>query len=201
MLIVGILLTGFSMFLVGGIQGVFRTLVEQTFGSLRATWLQRERQSYALIFLSVGKWWILRLLFTFVLACSWVFYLVLLSLWVRYHRHTSRSWYVPNVLTHSDSKAWHSIYVATALSESPWRVVSLATVSPQVPPIFVVIIVFSASGIQLGIYHCSRFAVPPGFNTIAWKSYFIFGSFNFASFLQIYFMFPETVKKKKVGHC
>ena len=39
------------------------------------------------------------------------------------------------------------------------------------------------------------FAVPPGLNTIAWKSYFIFGSFNFASFLQVYFMYPETVSR------
>jgi sugar porter (SP) family MFS transporter len=37
------------------------------------------------------------------------------------------------------------------------------------------------------------FAVPPGLNTIAWKTYFIFGSFNFAAFLQVYFMYPETV--------
>ena len=103
---------------------------------------------------------------------------LLLSRWVRYQGHTSRNWYVPNVLTHSDSKAWHSIYVATALSESPWKAVSLATVSPQVPPIFVVIIIFFAPGIQLGIYHCSRVAVPPGLNTIAWKTYFIFDLFT-----------------------
>ncbi|KAF8805033.1 general substrate transporter [Phlegmacium glaucopus] len=37
------------------------------------------------------------------------------------------------------------------------------------------------------------FAVPPGLNTIAWKTYFIFGTFNFAAFLQVFFMFPETV--------
>ena len=37
------------------------------------------------------------------------------------------------------------------------------------------------------------FAVPPGLNTIAWKTYFIFGSFNFAAFLHVYFMYPETV--------
>ena len=118
---------------------------------------------------------------------------LLLSRWVRYQGHTSRNWYVPNVLTHSDLKAWHSIYVATALSESPWKAVSLATVSPQVPPIFVVIIIFFAPGIQLGIYHCSRVAVPPGLNTIVWKTYFIFESFNFSAFLQVYFMYPVTV--------
>ncbi|KAF5309944.1 hypothetical protein D9619_010206 [Psilocybe cf. subviscida] len=37
------------------------------------------------------------------------------------------------------------------------------------------------------------FAVPPGLNSIAWKTYFIFGTFNFAAFLHIFFMFPETV--------
>jgi len=37
------------------------------------------------------------------------------------------------------------------------------------------------------------FAVPPGLNTIAWKTYFIFGCFNFAAFLQVFFMYPETV--------
>lgn len=37
------------------------------------------------------------------------------------------------------------------------------------------------------------FAVPPGLNTIAWKTYFIFGTFNFAAFIHILFMYPETV--------
>lgn len=37
------------------------------------------------------------------------------------------------------------------------------------------------------------FVVPPSLSTIAWKTYFIFGAFNFAAFLQIFFMFPETV--------
>ncbi|KAF4609468.1 hypothetical protein D9613_012243 [Agrocybe pediades] len=37
------------------------------------------------------------------------------------------------------------------------------------------------------------FAVPPGLNSIAWKTYFIFGTFNFAAFLHVFFMFPETV--------
>jgi len=37
------------------------------------------------------------------------------------------------------------------------------------------------------------FAVPPGLNTIAWKTYFIFGTFNFAAFIHVFFMFPETV--------
>ncbi|KAF6755719.1 glucose transporter [Ephemerocybe angulata] len=37
------------------------------------------------------------------------------------------------------------------------------------------------------------FAVPPGLNTIAWKTYFIFGTFNFACFIHVFFMFPETV--------
>ncbi|TFK23864.1 general substrate transporter [Coprinopsis marcescibilis] len=37
------------------------------------------------------------------------------------------------------------------------------------------------------------FAVPPGLDTIAWKTYFIFGTFNFACFIHVFFMFPETV--------
>ncbi|THU83050.1 general substrate transporter [Dendrothele bispora CBS 962.96] len=36
-------------------------------------------------------------------------------------------------------------------------------------------------------------AVPPGFEHIAWKTYFIFGTFNFAACVHIFFMFPETV--------
>ncbi|KAG6827007.1 hypothetical protein H0H92_013591 [Tricholoma furcatifolium] len=37
------------------------------------------------------------------------------------------------------------------------------------------------------------FAVPPGLASIAWKTYFIFAAFNFAAFVHIFFMFPETV--------
>ncbi|KDR84667.1 hypothetical protein GALMADRAFT_111906 [Galerina marginata CBS 339.88] len=37
------------------------------------------------------------------------------------------------------------------------------------------------------------FAVPPGLTSIGWKTYFIFGTFNFVAFIQIFFMFPETV--------
>ncbi|KAF8328993.1 general substrate transporter [Amanita rubescens] len=37
------------------------------------------------------------------------------------------------------------------------------------------------------------FAVPPGLSSIAWKTYFIFGTFNFAAFIHVFFMFPETV--------
>jgi len=36
-------------------------------------------------------------------------------------------------------------------------------------------------------------AVPPGLSTIAWKTYFIFGTFNFAAFIHVFFMYPETV--------
>ncbi|KAI5122871.1 hypothetical protein M0805_003323 [Coniferiporia weirii] len=35
-------------------------------------------------------------------------------------------------------------------------------------------------------------AVPPGLSTIAYKTYFIFGTFNFAAFIHIFFCFPET---------
>ncbi|KIL61624.1 hypothetical protein M378DRAFT_13426 [Amanita muscaria Koide BX008] len=37
------------------------------------------------------------------------------------------------------------------------------------------------------------FTVPPSLSSIAWKTYFIFGAFNLAAFLHIFFMFPETV--------
>ncbi|KIY70281.1 general substrate transporter [Cylindrobasidium torrendii FP15055 ss-10] len=36
-------------------------------------------------------------------------------------------------------------------------------------------------------------AVPPGLANIAYKTYFIFGTFNFAAFIHILFMYPETV--------
>lgn len=36
-------------------------------------------------------------------------------------------------------------------------------------------------------------AVPPGLSTIGWKVYFIFGTFNFAAFIHVLFMYPETV--------
>ncbi|KAG5352520.1 hypothetical protein C0989_001954 [Termitomyces sp. Mn162] len=37
------------------------------------------------------------------------------------------------------------------------------------------------------------YAVPPGLASIAWKTYFIFATFNFAACIHIFFMFPETV--------
>jgi MFS family permease len=35
-------------------------------------------------------------------------------------------------------------------------------------------------------------AVPPSLSKIAYKTYFIFGTFNVAAFIHIFFMFPET---------
>ncbi|KAH9993508.1 general substrate transporter [Russula compacta] len=35
-------------------------------------------------------------------------------------------------------------------------------------------------------------AVPPGLSNIAYKTYFIFGTFNVAAFIHVFFMFPET---------
>jgi len=35
-------------------------------------------------------------------------------------------------------------------------------------------------------------AVPPGLANIAWKTYFIFGTFNFDAFIHVLFCFPET---------
>ena len=172
--------------------------MEQTFRSLRATWLQRERQSYTLIFLSVGKWRILRLLFTFMLACSWVFFLVFLSRWVRYHGHTPRSWYVPNVLTHSDSKAWYSSYVATVLFESLWKSgVTFSTVSRQVTPIIMVIIVLLCVRHSFGhLTLLSRLLFHRVSTLSHGKCTFIFGSLNFPTFLQVYFMYHETLGRK-----
>jgi len=43
-------------------------------------------------------------------------------------------------------------------------------------------------------FNCAlAFAVPPGLATIAWKTYFIFGTFNFACCIHVFFMYPETV--------
>jgi hypothetical protein len=36
------------------------------------------------------------------------------------------------------------------------------------------------------------YAVPPGFTTIAYKTYFIFAIFNYAAAIHVFFMFPET---------
>ncbi|KAF5345731.1 hypothetical protein D9757_013301 [Collybiopsis confluens] len=36
-------------------------------------------------------------------------------------------------------------------------------------------------------------ATPPGFANIAWKTYYVFGTFNFAAAVHFFFMFPETV--------
>ncbi|CCM06493.1 uncharacterized protein FIBRA_08762 [Fibroporia radiculosa] len=38
-------------------------------------------------------------------------------------------------------------------------------------------------------------AVPPSLSTIAYKTYFIFGTFNFAAFIHIFFCFPETAQR------
>jgi hypothetical protein len=35
-------------------------------------------------------------------------------------------------------------------------------------------------------------AVPPSLSTIAYKTYFMFGAFNLAAFIHVFFMFPET---------
>lgn len=39
------------------------------------------------------------------------------------------------------------------------------------------------------------FAVPPGFESIAWKTYMIFATFNAAAFIHVFFMFPETSRR------
>ena len=61
-------------------------------------------------------------------------------------------------------------------------------------PVFVVIIVFFAPGIQLDIQHCSRVCCSTGSQHYHLEN-FIFESFNFATFLQVYFMYPETVSR------
>lgn len=38
-------------------------------------------------------------------------------------------------------------------------------------------------------------AVPPGLASIAWKTYFIFATFNFACFIHVFFCFPETAQR------
>ena len=89
--------------------------------------------------MSIGKWRILRSLFTFVLACSWVLYLVLLSQWVRYHGHA------PSVLVctkHSGALRFEGLTLHLCGDSTLWKPLEKPTVSPRVPPIFVVIIVF-----------------------------------------------------------
>jgi len=36
------------------------------------------------------------------------------------------------------------------------------------------------------------YAVPPALSSISYKTYYIFGGFNFAAFVHVFFMFPET---------
>ncbi|KZT00339.1 general substrate transporter [Laetiporus sulphureus 93-53] len=43
------------------------------------------------------------------------------------------------------------------------------------------------------------FAVPLGLSSIAYKTYFIFGTFNFAAFIHIFFCFPETAQRSLEG--
>lgn len=38
-------------------------------------------------------------------------------------------------------------------------------------------------------------AVPPGLSTIAWKTYFVFATFNFAAAIHFLFCFPETAQR------
>ena len=107
-----------------------------------------------------------------------------------------RGWYVPNVLTHSGSKAWqwHSHLRGDSTFwnsvEKPCHLLQWVLKFHR----------YSWSS-SLSLHQASSwafntalaFAVPPGLNTIAWKTYFIFGSSNFAAFLQVCFMYPETV--------
>lgn len=37
--------------------------------------------------------------------------------------------------------------------------------------------------------------VPPAFATIKWKTYIVFGVFNLAAFIHVFFFFPETAGK------
>jgi len=42
-------------------------------------------------------------------------------------------------------------------------------------------------------FNCAlAFGVPPGFASIAYKTYFIFATFNVAAFIHVLFMYPET---------
>ena len=141
--------------------------------------------------LSVGKWRILRLLFTFVLACSWVLYLVLLSRWVPYHGVGMYQLF------------WCTQYRRPGIPftcrqrslKVCGKALSLATVSPQVSPYSWSLSFSLCQASNWAFNTALTFAVPPGLNTIIWKTYFIFESFNFAAFLQVYFMYPETVSR------
>ena len=87
--------------------------------------------------------------------------------------------------------------MATVLSESPWkcRVTCYSELSSS-PDIHGHHRFRQASNWAFNT--AFAFAVPLSLNTIAWKTYFIFGSFFkiFAAFLQVYFMYPETVGRK-----
>lgn len=37
--------------------------------------------------------------------------------------------------------------------------------------------------------------MPPGLASITWKTYLVFGMFNFAAMIHIFFVFPETKQR------
>ena len=119
----------------------------------------------------------------------------MLSRWVPFHGRTPQSWYILNasrlrVFSDTNFTLQYSLKIRG-------KAVSLATVSLYFAPDH-----WSCSSTSSITFHqasnwaCNTalaFTVPPGLSTIAWKTYLIFGAFNFIAFLQVYFMFPETV--------
>ena len=119
----------------------------------------------------------------------------MLSRWVLCHGRTPQSWYILNSLINSYltpnldySTLWKSV-------EKPCHLLQWVLTFPDHD---------NRRHRHHFIFHWHQatnwafntavaFAVPTCLSTIAWKTYFIFGTFNFAAFLHIYFMYPETV--------
>ncbi|KAH7905571.1 general substrate transporter [Hygrophoropsis aurantiaca] len=52
-----------------------------------------------------------------------------------------------------------------------------------------------ATAVNWAFNFALAWAVPPGLSSIAWKTYFIFATFNFAACIHFFFCFPETSQR------
>jgi sugar porter (SP) family MFS transporter len=135
MLLIGLLLMGFFLFLVGGLQGRF------------GHWADLPGD---------GRVWIIdghEHITKFIIACSYLFV----------------------------------CSFAVTMGPVSW------TYPAEIFPMRVRAKAVAISTATCWAFNCAlAFGAPPGFATIAYKTYFVFGTFNVAGFLHVLFMFPET---------
>jgi len=137
MLLIGLLLMGFFLFLVGGLQGQF------------GHWEVLLDQGPDAIWVISGHEHITK----FIIACSYLFV----------------------------------CSFAITMGPVSW------TYPAEIFPMRVRAKAVALSTATNWAFNCAlAFGAPPGFATIGYKLYFVFGTFNFAGFLHVLFMFPET---------